>query len=670
MANMPRAMQVAAAADPMAAFQLAQMYFAPPSPFPLPPFSLVPPKPDPAPVQRNIHAPNLPPKPVSNSIVKSNPKIIPVPLPVPSPALQEGDPDTISPSISPDLDPLMLKQKRQARKNSIGWIPEPGFPSRGIFDLVPTIDYTHWSSSGDVTPPDPKRSLVMEDLPCNCRTVKFVRSWADQFLATAVHLNGNAKALIEFPSRETAEVAYDSPRLRGGSFDRATHVRVFWYRPQAEDVVSPPLVTTIGNAGATREVDGTPDDVTPANTATTLEESDFMVIDGLSPKADITEIGKEVQFKEKGGGSSPLPPDADLPVRSPTVFPFTPRTGSPLVVSPSIECDQGGRRRQSGPVDRRTNVSQGESERGTSRPPGSLSPSMLPIPHIQVPPRLPSPLPDAVRRKRTPSGSPPSLRYPSTTPEMTNDKERVSPPSEEASIRETPSPASTSDRSFAGDYSLEQQLRMRLLAVKGARIANQSRGRSSAPSTPPSTVGEHGSGTFFKTASPLPASGTPNSVAISESLESLATSFITDTIQAAQRSSSEPERFDTALETPLNKKRGFDDAFGSPEDIAFKRQQLAQQIEESKKIMERWKAAKTKEERSQIYTSWEESNRFVSLARIDPAFILLCDLFYTVIFRSVEMLLKPESAPFQWPCYAENYLIVDSDDEEDMDLSW
>ena len=44
--------------------------------------------------------------------------------------------------------------------------------------------------------------------------------------------------------------------------------------------------------------------------------------------------------------------------------------------------------------------------------------------------------------------------------------------------------------------------------------------------------------------------------------------------------------------------------------------------------------------------------------------------FFTVIFRSVELLSKPAAAPFQWPCYAESCLVIDSDDEDEpMDLS-
>jgi len=44
--------------------------------------------------------------------------------------------------------------------------------------------------------------------------------------------------------------------------------------------------------------------------------------------------------------------------------------------------------------------------------------------------------------------------------------------------------------------------------------------------------------------------------------------------------------------------------------------------------------------------------------------------FFTGIFRSVELLSKPTVAPFQWPCYAERCLIIDSDDEDEpMDLS-
>ena len=563
-----------------------------------------------------------------------------------------------------EMDPFVLKQKRQARKNSIGWIPEPGFLGRGTFDLVPTIDYVHWSSSDGVTPPDPQRSLVMEDLPCDCRTVKFVRSWADRFPATAVYLNGNAKALVEFPSKEVAEVAYDSPRLRGGPFKRATHVRVFWYRPQAEDVVPSLAVTTNGNVVAAREVEDVPED-----------EPVFMAIDGLDRKAETTEIGKGAQLEGKEKRSplpltEPDPPDVDLSVSSPTVPASTQRSRSPSAATPFMACNKGKQGRQPGSVDRDTLMSQERSEHGTLRPPLS-PPSVPPMPCAQVPSHPRSPPPEVTQRKRTPPGSPPSLRYPSSSPETTNEKERASSPSEETSMCDTQSPTSTSDPSSAGSYFLEQQLRMRLLAVKGARIANRSCGQTSSSSTP-STIADNDSDTFFKTTSLPPVSGAPENVAMSESLELLATSFITDTIQAAQGSPNQLKRSDTTIETHLGMKREFSDAFEpSSADIAFKRQRLAQRIEETKKVMERWKTAKTKGEKDRIYASWEELNRFVSLARVDGALILLRNLFYAIISRPLEPRSRPAPVPFQWPCYAEKFLIVDADseDDEDMELS-
>jgi len=180
--------------------------------------------------------------------------------------------------------------------------------------------------------------------------------------------------------------------------------------------------------------------------------------------------------------------------------------------------------------------------------------------------------------------------------------------------------------------------------MKQTRIASRTSDQTSSSSTP-STATDPDPDTLFRVASPPPVPGTLNSIAVSDSLELLATSFITDTIQAAQGLPSQPERFDAVIKARLSKKRGSHDAFGSSADIAFKRQRLGQQIEESKRIMERWRAAKTKEERNQIYALWEESN------------------------RSVELLSKPASVPYQWPCYAEGWLIIDSDEEEDMDLS-
>ena len=603
-------------------------------------------------------------------IPKSTPAIPPASSPVPLEDNPKPTPTTTSdlPSVTIEMDPLVLKQKRQARKNNIGWIPEPGFPYRGTFDLVPTMHYVHWPSSSDddVTPPDPQRSLVMEDLPCNCRTLEFVRSWTDQFPATAVYLNGGGRALIEFPSKEVAKVAYDSPRLCGGPFERAKHVRVFWYRSRVEDVVPSSSITTDGSPGATGGVKDAPVDATSIDSAMAFEEPVPMTIDNPIHGVEMAETEEKAQLKDKRS-SLPLPeldsPHVDSSMRSSTAPTCTPRLVSPALVTPSVKCDQEEQGKRSKQLDRAAEGSQEGPEHTPLRPPTPPSPSVPPtLPIKVVSPHLHTP------RERTPTGSPPSLRYPSSTPEMADGKSRVPSPSEETPAHDTPSPTPTSDP-LVGDSSLEQQLRMRLLAMKQTRTMGKISERSSSTSTS-STFIDPDSDTLSTAASPQSTSESRASscIAISESLELLATSFITDTIQAAQGLPSEPDRVDVAIKERLSKKRGSSDAFGSSADIAFKRQRLAQQIEESKRIMERWKAAKTKEERNQIYALWEESIRFVSLALVDCVLILR-DLFYTVTFRSVELLSKPAATPFQWPCYAEGYLIVDSDDEDDMDLA-
>ena len=637
MANMPQTMQVAAAADPMAAFQLAQMCFAPPSTFPLPPFPFVPPQPDHLAVQPQLQTPKISPKPASSSTPESNPGLIPAPPPASSPVLQDNPkliptPPSTSvsgPSVTTEMDPLMLKQKRQARRQNIGWIPEPGFPARGSFNSIPTLDCLHWSSSDHVTRPDPQRSLVMEDLPHSCRTIEFVRSWSDRFSATAVYLNSGGKALIEFPSREVAEEVYDSPRLRDGPYKRATHVRVFWYRPQVEG--ASPMSITSGNANATEEVKDGPTDTTSNKITTAPEEPMPMDIDALAPLVETTEIEKaqsKGKGKEKGSSLPPPgrdPPDINLPVRSSTVPMSASRQEYPFV-SVLSKTDQGEQGQRSSPVDRAIRRPRGWSEHTPS--PTSPTVSVALVYCTKVPsPRLRSFSPETIQRKRTPTESPPSLRYPSSTPEMTYDNGRVPSPSGETSAHDPPSPTSTSEPSAAGDPSLEQQLRMRLFAMKQTRITNRNSERSSPTSTPSTTV-DPGPDALFKVASPPPTPQTPGGIVISDSLELLAASFITDTLQAAQGLHSEPDRFDAAMKARLSKKRGSGDAFGSSADIAFKRQRLAQQIEESKRIMERLKAAKTKEERNQIYALWEESNRFVPLTCVDCALIMLHDPFF------------------------------------------
>ena len=636
MANMPQTMQVAAAADPMGAFQLAQMYFTPTSSFPLPPFPLIPPQSDRTAVQPQHHAPSLPPKPVFGSTTKSNTKLAPPPTPTSTPQednlkLTSPPPPTATcdpPSTTLDMDPLLLKQKRQARKHKIGWIPEPVLPDRGTFNLAPTHNYVHWSSSDEATPLDPQRLLVMEDLPVNCRTTGFVRSWSDKFSATAIYLNGDGKALIEFPSREVAKEAYDSPRLRDGPYKRAMHVRVFWYRPKVDDTTSS-APTTSGNTDITGEAKDPLANMTSTNIDSVLEEPPSPDIDGPSPLAETMETRRTTQSKGRGKGFSLPPPErdptgVDLPVRSWTAPTSTSRQGSPLMANPLTKIDREEQRKQSNPVDQITEGSRGGSKYTPSRPPVSPSPSSSIISYVKIPsPHFRSPSPGDIERKRTPTESPPSLRYPSPTPEMTNHPGGVSSPSEGTSAHGTPSPTTTSEPSVAGDFSLEQQLRMRLLAMKQTRIMNRSSEQPSLVSTPSADVDTEPDTLFQVTSSP-PISQAPGIVA-SESLELLATSFIADVLQAAQGLPSEPERFDTAVKARLDKKRGSHDAFGSSADIAFKRQRLAQQIEESKRIMERLQAAKSKEERNRIYALWEESNRFVSLNCVDRVLMLLYD---------------------------------------------
>ena len=634
MANMPQTMQAAAATDPMVAFHLAQLCFAPPSAFPLSPLPFAPAQPDAVAIRSQIHAPKLPPKPFSDPTPKSNPWLTPASFHAPSPMLQEDSPKPV-PALTPtptsptyvttEMDPLALKQKRQARRHNIGWIPTLGFRDRGTFNLVPTSSYLHWSSSDRITLPDPRRSLVMEDLPLDFRTTEFVRSWSDQFPAIAVHLNGGGKALIEFPSREVAEQAYNSPRFRDGRYKRAVHVRVFWYRPQPEGVPPPSTPTPGEKTGATGEEKDILTPAASADTVTAPEEHTPMDSDDPTPPAETSQLRGKVRSKGKDKGSSLPPPerdvsDVDLPVRSTTAPTSTPRPEPPFVVT-QAKLDQRQRRR-SGPVDRVTNESAERPERTTSRPPSSPSPSTSSSSCSKVPSsHLRSPSPKIVQRERSPTGSPPSLRYPSSTPEMTVHEGRAPSPNGETPVQGNPFPAPTSGPSVIGDATLEQQLRMKLLAMKRTRIASRTSEQPLQTSTQYTAAGSDPD-TLFKATSPPSVPQTPGDIVTSESLELLATSFITDTLKAAQGLPSEPERFDTAMSARLSKKRGSSDAFGSSADIALKRQRLAQQIEESKRIMERWIAAKTKEERNQIYVLWEESNRFVSLTCVDRALTL------------------------------------------------
>ncbi|EIN08211.1 hypothetical protein PUNSTDRAFT_143867 [Punctularia strigosozonata HHB-11173 SS5] len=130
--------------------------------------------------------------------------------------------------------------------------------------------------------PDPSRTLVMEAIPKKVRNIKFLRWWVrhavhfglyniehpdepkslpeyptsarrvEEVLPWHMELNDRGKALLEFPTRETAQAAFSSPRMTGN--DGKTGIRVRWYAPPPDKWVhqAPPAVPasllTLGDA--------------------------------------------------------------------------------------------------------------------------------------------------------------------------------------------------------------------------------------------------------------------------------------------------------------------------------------------------------------------------------------------------------------------------------------
>ncbi|EIW54830.1 uncharacterized protein TRAVEDRAFT_73928 [Trametes versicolor FP-101664 SS1] len=84
-------------------------------------------------------------------------------------------------------------------------------------------------STPALPPPTLSRTVVVAHLPKKFRHLDFVTSWAERFgVITRLELDPKpGKALVEYESAAHAEAAFASFKLRGGGKE---HIRVYWYR--------------------------------------------------------------------------------------------------------------------------------------------------------------------------------------------------------------------------------------------------------------------------------------------------------------------------------------------------------------------------------------------------------------------------------------------------------
>ncbi|TFK49028.1 hypothetical protein OE88DRAFT_1809906 [Heliocybe sulcata] len=148
--------------------------------------------------------------------------------------------NTSSPSqfSAPSSHEMQTSLRRPKRVPSIGVPPDPDPQSdHGLYRMSPPPPDD--PEAKKFTMPIPSCTLVMESMPRSCRTLSFVRHWAQSFGASSVvrvemtssggTKKKGAKALIEFSSADVARRAWSSPRLNGDGKDQ---IRVWWYRIQ------------------------------------------------------------------------------------------------------------------------------------------------------------------------------------------------------------------------------------------------------------------------------------------------------------------------------------------------------------------------------------------------------------------------------------------------------
>ncbi|KZT25672.1 hypothetical protein NEOLEDRAFT_1133172 [Neolentinus lepideus HHB14362 ss-1] len=143
-----------------------------------------------------------------------------------------------SQSTAPSSREIHTYAKRLKGILSIGMPPDPDPQSdHGLYPI--SSPPPHDPEAKSFTMPIPSCTLVMESMPRSCRSLSFVREWAESFGTSSVvriefaggkgKKKKGAKALIEFSSADVARRAWSSPRLNGDGKDQ---IRVWWYRIQ------------------------------------------------------------------------------------------------------------------------------------------------------------------------------------------------------------------------------------------------------------------------------------------------------------------------------------------------------------------------------------------------------------------------------------------------------
>jgi hypothetical protein len=659
MAAMPAAMQAVVAADPFAAFRFAQSCF---SPFAIPSPLL----------------PTMPPFGIEHSLptmAASSTAMIPPNdfLPLPSTNSQPVSPviDTTPTFFSmqsndiPASDPVTPLNPRAC----IGWVVQPNFPTRGIFRISPdSKTQIHW---GDMHVPREECCLVMEDIPNVHRNIAFVKSWSDQFdpkPAFGVVDVVNGKSLIEFISHAAAQAAYYSPRLQGPKYGKAQHVRVFWYKPgddttNASDSSSSTLVqaqpkkSTIKKPQArqkTIEVGPGGTDAQPPSSASVPSHSDKrkQLLSSL-----LTQLPAKPSFEPSSITKKMDPTPGSTNGTNLTVAP---------VLTDASPVDHSALEHRSASVVK-TPVISPPSVSSVSSP---LEPTLKPTnsykrPESQDYRRIAIKDTDHAKVEATiGGGSSCTVSPPSNSILTLDDLPSTQSNNKRPTISNGVTSSSSSDSAPQLESLMEQRLRLQLQAkkqlatielalrptiVNAIALADDNadahmkqeveENDMAAPGLQPVYISPPPEPTSRQCPhpSPCPSKQSPqpslctsdandnefskddreaSQQIMASSLDNLATSFIAEILHSAREQASVPVAVEQATKVHGDLVKTVPRLVSSSTaNLAEKQRVLAQRIAESKSLMNKYQAARTKEEKDKIMQLLKEQNRWVSTRR-------------------------------------------------------
>ncbi|KAI0353971.1 hypothetical protein OH77DRAFT_1522189 [Trametes cingulata] len=591
--------------------------------------------------------------------------------------------------------PAALSVPAESDKRRIGKVDDKNNAS--FFDLsAPTLLP---SPSTDTPPraPSSANSIVMAHIPKKFRTREFVTSWAKRFGTIArLEVDPKAgKALVEYPSAEQADAAFTSFKLRG---EGKEHIRVYRYKastPQAATSTTAPHRSDIEEGE--------------------IEEGEVVEVPAPAPPAPAAKTKKK---KKKAKKTLPLEQRFTDPAAAPAPPPNAPQREPSLIISQveSTPAPSSSLSPQRRPLQDRFSdtllVADGvweeemdlesEDDRRPESPP-VLSPPLLatrivdmpddgdveelvvdmdvdrssparvtaaPLPETSISPLVHSPVsPSSSKRQQRPSSLSVAERRPSPVvlaleAQRREDGKATSkaksqvpaPPSASATstassdVSATPEPATPRDLSSGADVSV--------VIATGSDIVSAVPGEDTVA---------------------VPAASAKVAKPAEVSLEDLAVSFITESIQAVVATSSPPPRPKsppaTVLPTPTAPPPPtLTPTLSTPQltaaaQLSARKKRLEEHLAASRKLLDQISAAKTKDEKALLMRLFKERQRIMDAELNGTGNATPPSTPGPRVASAATPNPPPKatstSAPFRWPETAPVMIIEISDDEAD-----